>query len=327
MFPAHAAFPSGLDGEAMRQLYGLLLQRITERLFHIRDRRTYGLVRASGAFAAPFPYALYSDLYSHREFVRALVNSGFSGLLWCPEIRSAKDGEEWVRRMQTVCFSPLAMLNAWASGTKPWSFPEVEPIVRKYIELRMRLLPYFYAAFARYRCDGTPPFRALALEPGAASDPALRECDDQYLAGDSLLVAPVFAGERARDVLLPPGAWHDFETGERFEGGQRIRVECSLETLPLFARDGAIIPLMPLLLHAPNLGEAMPLEIRHYGTLPGSFDLFDDDGETYAYERGKFRWRRLEVTLAPDGTRRGTFSPIEPGWQSAYGEVTWDFFG
>ena len=72
--------------------------------------------------------------------------------------------EDWVRRMQTVCFSPLAMLNAWSSGTKPWSFPEVEPIIRKYLELRMRLLPYFYSAFARYHFDGTPPFRAMALE-------------------------------------------------------------------------------------------------------------------------------------------------------------------
>jgi alpha-glucosidase (family GH31 glycosyl hydrolase) len=325
MFPAHATFPSGRDGEQMRQVYGLLLQRMTHGLFHERDRRTYGLVRASLAGAAPLPYVLYSDLYDHRQFVRALCNASFSGLLWTPEIRDARDAEDWVRRMQTVCFSPLAMLNAWASGTKPWSFPEVETITRKFIELRMRLLPYFYSAFARYHFDGTPPFRAMALEAGDRDDPALAECGDQYLAGDSLLVAPVFAGEKHREVLLPVGAWYDFETGERFEGGRSIRVFPGLDTLPLFARDGAIIPMMPPRSTAPRAGEAVPLEVRHYGTAPGTFLLFDDDGETFAYERGEYRWRRLEVAALPEGELRGVLSDVEAGWRSAYGDATWRF--
>jgi alpha-D-xyloside xylohydrolase len=113
MFPAHAQFPSGHDGEQMRQLYGLMFQRMTADLFRKRNLRTYGLVRASGAGAAPLPYVLYSDLYDHRQFVRALCNASFCGLLWTPEVRRAKDPEDWARRMQTVVFSPLAMLNAW----------------------------------------------------------------------------------------------------------------------------------------------------------------------------------------------------------------------
>jgi alpha-glucosidase (family GH31 glycosyl hydrolase) len=329
MFPGHATFPSGLDGEQMRQVYGLLLQKLTSRLFRERDRRTYGLVRASLCGASSLPYVLYSDLYDHRRFVRALCNAGFSGLLWTPEVRNAKSAEDWIRRMQTVCFSPLAMLNAWSSGTKPWSFPEVEPIIRKYLELRMRLLPYFYSAFARYHFDGTPPFRAMALEPVCAAEPdlerALMVADDQFMAGDSLLVAPLFAGQEEREVLLPPGVWYEFETGERFEGGQRIRVSPGLERIPVFARDGAIVPLMPALPAAPRSGDAVPLEVLCFGTAPGEFMLFDDDGETFAYEHGEYRWRRLAVETTPDGTRRGTVTAMENDWLSSYGEITWRF--
>lgn len=337
MFPAHATFPSGRDGEQMRQVYGLLMQKMTAELFRARDQRTYGLVRASLCGASSLPYVLYSDLYDHRQFVRALCNAGFCGLLWTPEIRSARDAEDWVRRMQTVCFSPLAMLNAWSSGTKPWSFPAVEPIIRQYIELRMRLLPYFYSAFARYHFDGTPPFRAMALEVPAAGaggatpgkheefEKALLDCDDQYLAGDALLVAPVFAGQAEREVLLPAGAWYDFWTGERCEGGRRITVRSTLDTLPLFVRDGAIVPLMPALPRAPHAGEAMPLEVRCYGPSPQTFLLFDDDGETLAYQRGEYRWRRLEAGSTGDGTPQGTISAVEAGWTSAYGEIAWQF--
>ena len=78
-------------------------------------------------------------------------------------MRASKSAEEWLRRMQSVCFSPMAMLNAWADGTKPWSFPEVENQVRDVAQLRMQLLPYIYSAFARYKDEGIPPFRAMQL--------------------------------------------------------------------------------------------------------------------------------------------------------------------
>ena len=66
--------------------------------------------------------------------------------------------------------------------------------------------------------------------------------DDQYMAGDSMLIAPLFAGETSREVFLPAGDWYDFETGERLEGGQVVRVSPGLETIPVFVRDGGIIP-------------------------------------------------------------------------------------
>ena len=330
MFPAHAVFPSGHDGEQVRQVYGLTLQKMILDMFKKHDRRTYGLVRASSAGASPLPFALYSDLYDHRQFVRALCNSGFSGLLWSPEIRSARNAEEWIRRLQVVCFSPLAMLNAWADGTKPWSFPEVEGIVQKYINLRMRLMPYFYSAFARYHFDGTPPFRGMALEIGTQDEIddlhfANMEKDDQYMAGDSMLIAPLFTGQNSRDVFLPKGVWYDFETGERFEGGKVINVSAGLEKLPIFVKEGGIIPMMPIMQCAPKAGEAVTLEVWHFGNTSSTFSLFDDDGETFAYEKGLYRWRTLEVEVSPDGARHGSIPEVDDGWNSSYSDVTWKF--
>ncbi|MBB6673820.1 TIM-barrel domain-containing protein [Cohnella nanjingensis] len=347
MFPAHARFPSGYDGEQMRQLYGLLLQQLTSGLFRRRNRRTYGLVRASNAGAAPLPYVLYSDLYDHRQFVRALCNSSFSGLLWTPEVRSAANAEDWVRRMQTVCFSPLAMLNAWGDGTKPWSYPEAEPIVRRYIKLRMRLIPYLYSVFAQYDAEGTPPFLAMPLIPDRG--PARRKntegrggtvpdtaegaygrsggdlWDDQYMIGGSLLVAPMFAGETSRKVYLPEGVWYGLETGERWTGGQAIHIQASLDRIPVFVRDGAVLPLMPALPAVPRAGERVPLDIYHFGESPGRFLLYEDDGETFDYEQGDCAWRTLEVRKRDDGTFAGSVSGHPDPKASGYESFRWHF--
>lgn len=330
MFPAHAIFPSGHDGEQVRQVYGLTLQKMILDMFKKHNRRTYGLVRASSAGASPLPFAIYSDLYDHRQFVRALCNSGFSGLLWSPEIRSARNAEEWIRRLQVVCFSPLAMLNAWADGTKPWSFPEVEGIVQKYINLRMKLMPYLYSAFARYHFDGTPPFRGMAMEIGTQDEIdnlhlANMERDDQYMAGDSMLIAPLFTGQNSREVFLPKGVWYDFETDERIEGGKVINISAGLEKLPIFVKEGGIIPMMPIMQCAPKAGEAVPIEVWHFGNTSSTFKLFDDDGETFDYEKGVYRWRALDVEISSNGVRQGTMSDVDNVWKSSYSDVTWKF--
>ncbi|UUZ96253.1 glycoside hydrolase family 31 protein [Paenibacillus sp. P25] len=277
MFPAHAEFPSGTDGEQMRQIYGLLFQKMTAELYAEENKRTYGLVRASGTGASSLPYVLYSDLYDHRQFVRALVNSSFSGLLWTPEVRKAKSAEDWVRRMQSVCFSPMAMLNAWGDGTKPWSFPEVESIVRHYIQLRMRLMPYLYSAFARYHEDGTPPFRAMpligqgasaSLDPGVVQEKKLDTVDAAYggnrkkgmgrpVSGRRFAAGcAAVRGETEREVWSPEGRWYGLETGEVFEGGTVVRVEPGLERIPVFVRDGAVIPMTAVRGSCPASGRA-----------------------------------------------------------------------
>ncbi|NQV31238.1 MAG: alpha-xylosidase, partial [Phycisphaeraceae bacterium] len=162
LWPDHANFPSGTPGETMRQTYGLLLQRMLyQDLFQKHNTRTYGLVRASSGAASGYPFAIYSDSYSHKEYITGLSAASLCGILWAPETRSARNGREWLNRIQTSCFSPMAMLNAWSSAKKPWSYPDVTDSVRASVELRLRLLPYLYTAFADYYLKRIPPIRAM----------------------------------------------------------------------------------------------------------------------------------------------------------------------
>ena len=342
LWPDVATFPSGLSAEQMRQTYGLWVQKITADMYKDRNVRTFGLVRASNAGGNSLPYVIYNDYYSHEDFITALINSGFSGVLWTPEVRGSKTGEEWLRRFQSVVFSPMAMINAWSSGTKPWSFPEVAENVKEYALLRMEMLPYWYSEFAKYRFEGTPPFRGMNLEPGFSvmvteellsqnleDNPYLeavnREVKDQYMAGEYLLVAPMFVGQESRRVILPKGNWYDFYTGEYAGNGEVITVTPGLEKIPVFVKDGGIIPMMAPLLHAPKAGDIVDLEVRHYGTKPNSYLLYDDDGETFDYEKGAYSWRTLTVKTDKKNRLTGEISKAERNKPNTIGKVTWRF--
>ena len=345
LWPDVATFPSGVSAEQMRQTYGLWVQRITTDIYRNYNRRTYGLVRGSNGGGSSCPYVIYNDYYSHKDFITALINSGFCGVLWTPEVRGSKTSEEWLRRFQSVVFSPMAMINAWSSGTKPWSFPDVTDNIREYALLRMRMMPYWYTEFARYHFDGIPPFRALNLEAGfnpeqAAVEGELKDADletnpylesvrkeikDQYMAGEYLLVAPMFAGQTERTVVLPLGDWYDFYTGEYVGNGEKITVKPGLERIPVFVKDGGIIPMMDPLLHAPKAGEKINLEIRHYGKAEGSYRLYDDDGETFDYENGAYSWREIKVTRDRKGRLKGSISKAEKGKPDNIATVSWKF--
>lgn len=342
LWPDVAKFPSGNSAEQMRQTYGLLLQNITAQIFRQKNKRTYGLVRASNGGGASFPYVIYNDYYSHEDFITALINSGFCGVLWTPEVRNSKTSEEWLRRMQTVIFSPMAMINAWSSGTKPWSFPDVEEKVREIAMLRMQLMPYFYTEFARYHFDGIPPFRGMNLEPGFSmqikpelknenldenpyAEAVLKEIKDQYMAGEYLLIAPLFTGQTSRNVVLPKGKWYDFHTGKYAGDGEVIKVTPGLDKIPVYVKDGGIIPMMPPMLHAPSAGQKFDLEIRYYGSKPGFYRLYDDDGETFDYEKGIYSWRVIKVSVDKKGKLAGSISKAEKGKPDNLGVVTWKF--
>jgi alpha-glucosidase (family GH31 glycosyl hydrolase) len=321
LWPDVATFPSGNSAEQIRQTYGLTLQRITTELFHKKNIRTYGLVRASNGGGSSFPYVIYNDYYSHEDFITALINSGFIGVLWTPEVRSSKSGEEWLRRIQTVCFSPMAMINAWSSGTRPWSFPDVEKEVKEYALLRMQLMPYLYTEFARYHFDGIPPFRGMDLEEGFSG----KEIKDQYMTGEYLLVAPLFTGQTSRKVVLPIGRWYDFYTGRYAGDGEVITVEPGLSKIPVYVKDGGVIPMMLPALHAPVSGQKFDLEIRYYGVKPASYRLYDDDGETFDYEKGAFSWREIKVIQDKKGRFFGTISKPERGKPDNIGKIAWKF--
>lgn len=339
LWPDVAVFPSGHAAEQMRQTYGLMMQRYTSEIFHQRNQRTFGLVRASNGGGSSFPYVIYNDYYDHRDFITALVNSGFAGVLWTPEVRSSKTGEEWLRRFQSNVFSPMAMINAWASGTKPWSFPEVAEQVKAMANLRMQMMPYWYSEFAKYHFEGIPPFRAMYMEEGFGNPEAktekkqlnleenpyeeaiTKEVKDQYMAGEYLLVAPVFTGETSRKVILPKGKWYDFYTGKYAGNGEVISVTPGLDKIPVYVKDGGVIPMMPVMLHAPKAGQKVDVEIRYYGEKPGVYSLYDDDGETFDYEKGNYTFRKITV-VKKNGKLVGSITSAVKGKPDNIGKLT-----
>ncbi len=343
IWPDVATFPSGTSAEQMRQIYGLLVQKITAEWFRERNQRTYGLVRASNAGASALPYVIYNDYYSHKDFITALINSSYIGILWTPEVRASRSAEEWVRRMQSVCFSPMAMLNAWTDGTKPWSFPEVEKAVRDVASLRMQLLPYIYTTFSQYHFKGLPPFRAMNLTDGFSFDQKITEGNldstdnpyqiavksevkDQYMMGDNILVAPMFRGQKERKVILPEGKWYDFYTGNYAGENQIINVAPGIDKIPLFVRNGGIIPMIPPQRQAPIKGEKTDLIIRHYGDAEGSFMLYDDDGISFDYENGQYSLTEIRVKKDKKGNLKGSISKSEKGKPYSYNKnVKWVF--
>ncbi len=332
LWPDHATFPSGNDAVEIRQLYGQMLQKTLGDHLKEQNKRTYSLVRSSYIGASSSPFVIYSDHYNHEGYVTALVNSSLAGILWTPEIRSAETAEEWIRRFQTVCFSPLMQLNAWASSKKPWSFPEVTDMVRDNIQLRMDLLPYLYTAFYQYNQKGIPAFRAMVLENGFDAKESVSgseldgetnpyeelikmEVTDQYMMGPFILVAPVFTGETERKVVLPKGNWYDFYTGALVGNGETIIIKTNLEQIPLFAKDGAIIPMM---------SPGKSLEVRHYGTKGNTYSLYNDDGETFDYEKGEYTITELKVIKGKNGKLSGSYKSSN-STKFEYDKISWNW--
>jgi alpha-D-xyloside xylohydrolase len=289
-FPEISKFPSGANGEQMHSLFGLRFQDAVLSIFNEKQQRTYCLVRNSGALAAPYPFVLYSDLYNHQTFINAIAQSGFSGLLWTPEVRDAASKEDLIRRLQSTVFSPLAMINGWYLTSPPWkqlnrqlnaqnkfdeNWEETESICRDMIKLRMQLIPYIHAAFVKYQKEGIPPFRALILD--YPDDKNLQNLNSQYMMGDQMMVAPVTAGEKEKTIYFPEGIWYDFFTGEKIEGGQKLKIAVPLDRIPVFVKEGSLIPLAK-----PTLSTEDPasreLSMHIYGSKSCAFTLYEDDG-------------------------------------------------
>ncbi|MFZ0855637.1 MAG: TIM-barrel domain-containing protein [Candidatus Acidiferrales bacterium] len=168
---------------------------------------------------------------------------------------------------------------------------QVEPICRKYLQLRYSMLPYLYSVVRECATTGMPVMRALWLH--YPEDPTAVARDDEYLWGRDILVAPVCEkGATSRHIYLPTGDWYDFWTGECTNGGREITRDVDLETLPLYVRAGAILPLGPVKQHT---GEKVdgPLSVTVYPGADGSFLLYEDDGKSFDYRKGE--WMGIQM--------------------------------
>ena len=233
-FPLSSRFPSGLEGDQYHSLLGTLFCRTL--LEALDGNATLSEIRSMGALAAPYPFVLYSDLYDHKDFIRGLVNSGFSGLLWAPEFRSSATKEEAIRRMQCVIFSAHCLVNAWNYEGIPWVELDCEEEFRELLELRYSLIPMLKEAFDRYHETGKPPIRALVMD--FTDDEKTYTVDDEFLFCEDILVAPIAAGyPDERDVYLPRSArWADFFTGEEIRVPEDGIIHVETNGIPVYRK-------------------------------------------------------------------------------------------
>jgi alpha-D-xyloside xylohydrolase len=141
------------------------------------------------------------------------------------------------------------------------------------------------------------------------------------MAGEYLLVAPMFTGQTSRKVILPKGRWYDFYTGKYAGNGEVITVTPGLDKIPVYVKDGGVVPMMPAMLHAPKVGQKVDLEIRYYGEKPAKYELYDDDGETFNYEKGDYSLRIITV-VRENGKVKGSMSKAAKGKPDNIGKVT-----
>ena len=200
--------------------------------------------------------------------------------------------ELYTRWFEYGAFQPTFRSHGSRPENEVWSYGrQAEPVLEKYLRLRYELMPYIYSLAWGTHQTGAPFMRGLFMDFG--SDPKVADLGDEYMFGPALLIAPVVEqGRTERAVYLPQGAdWYNFWTNECFHGGQTITVSAPIDTIPVFVRAGSIIPLGSAV-ESTNEKQTVA-RVRVYAGADGEFDLYRDDGNTYAYENGDYQLTRL----------------------------------
>jgi|HubBroStandDraft_4_1064222.scaffolds.fasta_scaffold03446_4 alpha-glucosidase/alpha-D-xyloside xylohydrolase len=316
---------------------GPQLDRPRERPYALHRNAYAGMQRYASFLWSGDVYSTWETLKTH---VPIALNTALSGIpYWGTDIGGFVPTPEftaelYVRWFQFGAFCPLFRSHGRAWKLRlPWGWntgdpgpveinnyngaaipdasqlhdARVEPICRKYLELRYRMLPYLYSAVHECATKGMPIMRALWLH--FPDDPKAVECGDEYLWGRSVLVAPVVEkGATTRRVYLPRSNWYDFWSGERLAGGREISRPVNLETMPLFVREGSILPLGPVKqFSAEKVDE--PLAISIYPGADASFLLYEDDGTSFDYRKGEW----MGTQMAWDDTRKILGLRLAPG--------------
>jgi alpha-glucosidase/alpha-D-xyloside xylohydrolase len=313
----------GFDGPSRlnrHRMYweGTQLYRPNERPFALHRNASPGVQRYGGFIWSGDPRSLWETLANH---VPVAVNTGLSGFpYWGSDIGGFNPTEEYtgelhVRWFQFGAFCPsfrahgrnwhLKLPWGWHGGeggpfeARDWradpaelNNPAIEPIIKKYLELRYQLLPYTYTAVRETHDTGIPIMRALWIHD--PDDPVAAARGDEYLWGPDLLVAPVVEkGATMRALYLPRGDWYDFWTGERIRGGREIARPVDLETMPLYVRAGAVLPIGPVKQYADETVDA-PVTLRIHPGASGTSFLYEDDGISFDHQSGEFMRLSLE---------------------------------
>ena len=324
--------PQGPDGERtthaeVHNMYGYGMARASyEGLRAHSDERPFVLTRSAFAGIQRWSACWMGDnssWWEHLELTMPqLMNMGLSGVPFVGTdvggFFGNASGELFARWMQLGALTPFCRGHSHAETERhePWVFgPEIEAICREYLQLRYRLLPYMYTLFWEASQSGAPVLRPLLFH--FPDDPATSQIHDQVMLGPALMAAPVYhPGRRFRAVYLPRGEWYDWWSGERVgtaERGAPILADAPLERMPLYARAGAIIPSGPAMRYA----DERPLDALALDLFPGDGELtfYEDDGHTFAYERGQHCTTRYTLRREGDdlvftiGARAGQYTP------------------
>jgi len=226
------------------------------------------------------------------ELTGELYARWFQFSAFCPLFRS--HGRTWKLRLpwgwNTGDYGPTEITGYHGKAGLPdpreLHNAEVEPVCRKYLDLRYRLMPYTYTVVREAHDSGLPIMRALWLH--YPDDPRAAERGDEYLWGRDILVAPVTEkGAVSRKLYLPRGNWYDFWSEEKLGGGREVSRPVDLGTMPLYIRAGAVLPMGPARQYATEKVQG-PLTFTVYPGSDGEFVMYEDDGVSFNYDRGEF---------------------------------------
>jgi len=218
--------------------------------------------------------------------------------------------ELYARWFEYGTFCPIFRTHGHRPHNELWSFDRVEPILISYDKLRYRLMPYIYSLAWKVTSEDYTIQRPLVMD--WRTDPKTWNLGDEFMFGPAILVNPVLQADATRRSVYLPGAaaWYDFWTGKSLNGNQEIEADAPLERMPLFVRAGSILPMGPQIEYAAQ-DPAGPVELRIYRGADGKFDLYEDAGDNYEYEKGQhsvipIRWDDRSSVLTI-GSRQGRY--------------------
>ncbi|MBU0507348.1 DUF5110 domain-containing protein [bacterium] len=295
-------------------LYGLLMARATYEGARQSqpNQRPFILTRAGFAGVQRYSAAWTGDNIADWDHlalgIRMMQGMSLSGVPFVGTdvggFIGSPSGELFTRWIQVGSLSPLLRTHSeyHTDLQEPWSYGrDLEDINRRYIEFRYRLLPYLYSLFRETNRDGTPIWRPLFWNDQGDVRTFDGWFQHQFFVGERLLAVPVIReGEVYQKVYLPEGKWLDWSTHEAYEGPREIIVDAPLDRLPLFLREGAIIPMRDVVQYT---GER-PISTLSLTVFPSNvlteFELYEDDGETFAYLKGGYRITNYACQNATD---------------------------
>ena len=215
------------------------------------------------------------------------------------------DFDLYARWIEFGTFSPLLRMHSAHANPRegnmrmPWVYgTQGIGLMKKYFTLRTQLIPYLYTYSWLAHKESMPILRPLYLQY-----PELEEAyrhSHEYFFGEELLVAPVLDQSGNQTVYLPPGQWIDFFTGKRYEGGTTFTAHYAVDEMPVFVREGAVIPEQSVSEYS-NAKPLDPVILNVYGSGKGSFDLYEDDGVSLAYTAGEYAQTAMTHATSSDG--------------------------